>query len=53
MGVWHATRNIGETEVIVLNLPTTPYDHASPDKFTLPLDTDEIPVRLGPDWVGF
>jgi len=52
-GVWHANRNIGETEVIVVNLPTTAYDHASPDKFTLPLDTDEIPVRLGPDWVGF
>jgi dTDP-4-dehydrorhamnose 3,5-epimerase len=52
-GVWHANRNIGESEVIVLNLPTTPYDHVSPDKFTLPLDTDKIPVRLGPDWVGF
>ena len=52
-GVWHACRNIGTDEVIVVNLPTTPYDHAAPDKYTLPLDTDEIPVRLGPGWVGF
>ncbi len=52
-GVWHANRNIGDTELIVMNFPTTPSDHASPDKFTLPLDTDEIPVKLGPGWVGF
>lgn len=52
-GVWHANRNIGDTELIVLNLPTTPYRHERPDKFTLPLDSEEIPVRLGPEWVGF
>ena len=52
-GVWHANRNIGETEVIVVNLPTTQYAHENPDKFTLPLDTDQIPVDLGPGWVGF
>lgn len=52
-GIWHANRNIGETELIVMNFPTTAYDHASPDKFTLPLDTKEIPVELGPGWVGF
>lgn len=52
-GVWHAVRNIGENEVIVLNLPTAPYDHEHPDKYTLPLDSDEIPVRLGSDWVGY
>ena len=44
--VWHANMNIGTDEVRVINFPTTPYDHAAPDKFTLPLDTDEIPYRL-------
>jgi dTDP-4-dehydrorhamnose 3,5-epimerase len=52
-GIWHANRNIGETELIFVNFPTTSYDHARPDKYTLPLDTDELPVVLGPGWVGF
>lgn len=52
-GIWHANRNIGETELIVMNFPTTAYDHTSPDKFELPLDTKEIPVELGSGWVGF
>lgn len=52
-GVWHAERNIGSTEVVVVNFPTIPYDHASPDKYRLPLDTDDLPVKLGPEWVGW
>ena len=42
-GVWHANRNIGSVDAVVLNFPTKPYDHDSPDKYRLPLDTDEIP----------
>jgi dTDP-4-dehydrorhamnose 3,5-epimerase len=52
-GVWHAERNLGQTDVMVVNFPTIPYDHANPDKFRLPLDTDELPVHLGPDWRGW
>jgi dTDP-4-dehydrorhamnose 3,5-epimerase len=52
-GVWHAERNLGDTDVVVVNFPTIPYDHASPDKYRLPLDTDELPVALGPEWVGW
>ncbi len=52
-GVWHAERNIGTTDVRVVNFPTIPYDHADPDKYRLPLDTDELPVRLGPAWHGW
>lgn len=52
-GVWHATRNIGGTEALVADFPTAPYNHAQPDKFTLPLDTDELPMDLGAAWVGF
>lgn len=52
-GVWHAERNIGSEDVSVVNFPTIQYDHASPDKYRLPLDTDELPVTLGPGWNGW
>ena len=52
-GVWHAERNIGQGDVVVVNFPSIPYDHTSPDKYRLPLDTDELPVRLGPGWHGW
>ena len=47
-GVWHADRNVGTTDCVVVNFPTIPYDHADPDKFRLPLDTDEIPYTFEP-----
>ena len=52
-GVWHAERNIGASDVVVVNFPTIAYDHASPDKYRLPLDTKELPVDLGPAWRGW
>lgn len=52
-GVWHAERNVGDVDVQVVNFPTIPYDHANPDKYRLPLDTAELPVRLGPEWRGW
>jgi dTDP-4-dehydrorhamnose 3,5-epimerase len=45
-GVWHADRNLGSTDVVVVNFPTIPYDHANPDKYRLPLDTDRIPHKF-------
>jgi dTDP-4-dehydrorhamnose 3,5-epimerase len=42
-GVWHADRNVGESDAVVVNFPTMPYDHSNPDKYRLPLDTDQIP----------
>ena len=51
-GVWHANRNLGETDVVIVNFPTIPYDHSDPDKYRLPLDTDEIPYRW-PDSKGW
>ncbi|UCF38490.1 MAG: dTDP-4-dehydrorhamnose 3,5-epimerase family protein [Acidobacteriota bacterium] len=45
-GVWHATRNPGISDVVVVNFPTIPYDHANPDKYRLPLDTDRIPYKF-------
>ena len=51
-GVWHANRNLGDTDVVVVNFPTIPYDHTNPDKYRLPVDTDEIPFKFenGSGW---
>jgi dTDP-4-dehydrorhamnose 3,5-epimerase len=45
-GVWHADHNVGLSDVVVVNCPTIPYDHAAPDKYRLPIDTDRIPFRF-------
>lgn len=45
-GIWHANRNLGEKDVVVVNFPTTPYEHTRPDKLRLPLDNDRIPYRF-------
>lgn len=50
--VWHADRNIGSNDVVVVNFPTIQYDHSKPDKYRLPLDTDLIPYSFG-DAVGW
>ena len=52
-GVWHAERNIGNRDVMFVNFPTIPYDHANPDKYRLPLDTEELPVELTRSWKGW
>ncbi|HVF69982.1 MAG TPA: dTDP-4-dehydrorhamnose 3,5-epimerase family protein [Chthoniobacterales bacterium] len=44
--VWHANRNIGNKDTVVVNFPTKPYDHAHPDKYRLPIDTDQIPYKF-------
>ncbi len=45
-GVYHAVQNVGETDAYFINVPTRAYDHANPDKYRLPLDTDLIPFRF-------
>jgi dTDP-4-dehydrorhamnose 3,5-epimerase len=45
-GIWHANRNIGNKDAVVVNFPTRPYDHANPDKYRLPLGTDQIPYKF-------
>ncbi|TRW97627.1 dTDP-4-dehydrorhamnose 3,5-epimerase [Paracoccus sp. M683] len=50
--VWHADVNIGETEAVLLNMPTMIYDYRNPDKHRLPPDTPLIPYDFGgrPGW---
>jgi dTDP-4-dehydrorhamnose 3,5-epimerase len=45
--VWHAEHNVGSRDVVVIDLPTEPYDHANPDKYRLPLGTPLIPHSFG------
>ena len=47
-GVWHASHNVGLKDVVVVNFPTIPYQHETPDKYRLPLDTDKIPYSFEP-----
>jgi dTDP-4-dehydrorhamnose 3,5-epimerase len=51
-GVYHAIQNIGETEALFVNMPTTAYDHANPDKYRLPIKNDLIPFAFEdpPGW---
>jgi len=44
--VWHADHNIGSKDALIINFPTIPYDHVNPDKYRLPLDTDQIPYKF-------
>ncbi|HVV70337.1 MAG TPA: dTDP-4-dehydrorhamnose 3,5-epimerase [Verrucomicrobiae bacterium] len=52
-GVWHANHNPGSKDAVTINFPTQPYDHANPDKYRLPLDTDQIPYKFPPQVTGW
>jgi dTDP-4-dehydrorhamnose 3,5-epimerase len=41
--VWHAVRNVGSGDAMVVNFATATFDHANPDKYRLPLNNDRIP----------
>jgi dTDP-4-dehydrorhamnose 3,5-epimerase len=47
IGVWHADRNVGSKDVLLVNFPTRGFDHENPDKYRLPLDTELIPHSFG------
>jgi dTDP-4-dehydrorhamnose 3,5-epimerase len=43
--VFHGFKCIGETEAIIINCPTRPYNSAKPDEFRLPAHTKSIPYK--------
>ena len=45
-GIWHANHNLGNTDALVINFPTRAYQHDDPDKYRLPLETDQIPYKF-------
>lgn len=44
--VWHAAKNIGQTQALIADFPTRLYQHDNPDKYRLPLDTPLIPYSF-------
>lgn len=44
--VWHGFKNIGETESLIVNIVTRPYDYKQPDEYRLPAHENHIPY----DW---
>ena len=42
-GIWHAVACLGDRDFVAISFKTVAFDHADPDKYTLPLDTDTIP----------
>jgi dTDP-4-dehydrorhamnose 3,5-epimerase len=44
--VWHAVQNVGTTDALFVNCPTKPYNHADPDKWAMPKDSDLIPYSF-------
>lgn len=45
-GVWHLTVNLSLQESHLINHPTMPYAHGSPDRLMLPWDSPAIPVDI-------
>jgi dTDP-4-dehydrorhamnose 3,5-epimerase len=43
--VMHGFKGIGNCETIMLNCPTEVYNYKTPDEFSLPADTKEIPYN--------
>lgn len=44
--IYHGFKGISETEVIMLNIPTEPYNHKKPDEYRIPWNDPSIPY----DW---
>jgi dTDP-4-dehydrorhamnose 3,5-epimerase len=42
-GVWHADQNWGDTEAVLINHPTRPFDREDPDKYRIDPRSDAIP----------
>jgi dTDP-4-dehydrorhamnose 3,5-epimerase len=45
-GLWHLSLNVGSTDALLINLPTTRYNPEAPDRYHLPFDTGQIPVDV-------
>ncbi len=41
--VWHGFKNIGETESLIVNVVTKPYDYRQPDEYRLDAHQNHIP----------
>ena len=44
--VWHLSLNVGIKDAVLINLPSTHYDHKNPDRFHIGIDSGLIPVDV-------
>lgn len=44
--VWHLSLNVGQSDAVLINLPSTHYNHEHPDRFHISIDSEEIPIRV-------
>ena len=44
--VFHAHQNVGVPDALFISMPTRAYQHADPDVYRLPIDTDQIPYKF-------
>jgi len=44
--VWHLSLNVGLSDAILINLPSTHYDHDHPDRYHISFDSNLIPVDV-------
>lgn len=44
--IWHLSYNVGQEDAILLNLPSTHYDHENPDRYHVDIDSGQIPVDV-------
>lgn len=44
--IWHLSYNVGQGDAILLNFPSTHYDHEHPDRYHVDIDSGQIPVDV-------
>jgi dTDP-4-dehydrorhamnose 3,5-epimerase len=44
--VFHAHRNVGDRDALMISMPTRQYDHEDPDVYRLPIENDYIPYEF-------
>ena len=45
-GLWHLSLNVGSTDAVLINPPTTRYNPEAPDRYHLPFDSGAITVDM-------
>ncbi len=49
-GVYHGWKNVGDTEAVIVSMPSQLYDHEGPDRFELPWDAPSTREVIPYDW---
>ncbi len=52
-GVYHALQNVGDSEALLISMPTVAYTHADPDIYRLPPNNDLIPYTFDDRKLGW